>query len=69
MHLKSKLGGKFNFLPKSLRKSIKTLVEKTMKKKKRELKKKQKQYIFDQLKSDMTLFSKEYKFPVSKWGF
>ena len=69
LRLKKQFGGKFNFLPKSIRKFGKQLISKSMKKEKRTLTASEKIYIFNKLKGDMRLFQENYNFPVKKWGF
>ena len=69
LKLKNKLGGKFNFLPESIRLYLKTIIDKILIKEKRKLTKKEYNYIHSQLKQDMILFKMEYDFDISKWGF
>ena len=69
LKLKNKLGGKFNFVPKSIRLLIKKLVDKSFKKEIRKLSKQEYDYIHSKLNMDMQKFKKEYGFEVSKWGF
>lgn len=69
LKLKNKLGGKFNFLPRNLRKQGKIILNKLLTKQKKQLSRKQKDIIYNQLESDMILFEKKYNFPISKWGF
>lgn len=69
LKLKSQLGGKFNFLPKSVRVFIKSIIDKAFKKEMRKLNKREFDYIKAQLNMDMQEFHKEYGFDVSKWGF
>ncbi|MGM0635474.1 MAG: sulfotransferase family protein [Bacteroidota bacterium] len=69
LKLKKKLGGKFNFIPKSIRKLVKQLISKSMRKDKRKLTANEREYIFSKLNNDMILFQESYSFSVSKWGF
>lgn len=69
LKLKNRLGGKFNFLPKSVRLLIKKLIDKILKKEIRKLNKKEFEYIHARLRMDMQRFQQEYGFDVSKWGF
>jgi Mor family transcriptional regulator len=69
LKLKKKLSGKFIFLPKSIKLVAKKLIFSFFKNRKKELTRKEKSKIKNQLQSDMTKFKNEYGFPVEKWGF
>lgn len=69
LKIKKNIEGKVQFLPDSIKKIGKNILTKSFKKKKKKLTKKQKNIIYEELKSDMFKFKKEYDFPVEKWGF